>query len=357
MSDDEVERSAEFCFTQWAESFGLNRATTGILIKEACATKEILQILSPFAVNKLGLSIGQGIAFRKGLKALGNTIGGKQTDATTPNPLENGSKRRRGGETDGDSHPPSGQRFREGIEQDMERELDDYLKGDGTGDGTDPEEVIGNTKQGAYGSDPRINLVIRSQKKKAQKISSFLPDAVTKRTAAKGRDKMALVQGPDGKLTVKTDEDVPGYLTLSEWAAANLRLMQHLLDSGELARGDIEFYNAYSLMIFEYVEHYEWSSILAFDGRYRELQAHTGFPWGTPNRGLEVSSLVPRVRKERQADRGRSKNTQRGERRGPCRIFAREGSCPYGEKCIFSHKQGRPEPTKNGLDQGQHGEH
>lgn len=350
MCDEDTSFEPEFCFNEWAEYHGLTRATTGVLVKEGCNSKEILEVLSSSAVNKLGLSIGQGIAFRKGLKALGNRAGGKQTDAMIDSPQGNVSKRRR--EEDllaQDSQPPSGQRFHGGaLEQEVEKELDDYLKHPDKGA---EEGLAGHSADhtgAAYGTDPRVNLVIKSQKRKAQKITNFLPESVTKRMAAKGKDKMALVQGPDGKLSIKSDDELPTHLTLSEWGAANLRLMQHLLDSGELSRSDIEYYNAYTLMVFEMIENYEWASILAFDTRYRELQAHTGFPWGTPTRGLEVSTLIPRVKKERQSERARTRNSQKGEKKGICRAFARDGTCSYGERCIFAHRSARNEGSKNG---------
>lgn len=348
MCEEESFSEQEFCFNQWADQHGLSRATTGILVKEGCSTKDILEVLSASAVNKLCLSIGQGIAFRKGLKALGNTIGGRQTDANINSPQDNGLKRRREDDTlSQDSHPPSGQRvLGEELERQSERELDQYLKDPEKGSrektpGTDP-------RRERYGSDPRNNLVIKSQRRKALKIINFVPESVTKRVALRGRDRMALIQDSEGKLAIKTDEELPAHLTLSEWGAANLRLMQHLLDTGELARSDIEYYNAYTLMIFELVENYEWLSILAFDTRYRELQAHTEFAWGTPTRGLEVSTLIPRARKEKSTDRFKGRSTQRGEKRGICRAFARDGSCPYGERCIFTHKVGKPEAPKNG---------
>lgn len=305
-----------FCFSEWAERFELSRATTGILSKEGCTTLEVLKFLTPTAVNKLCLSIGQGIAFRRGLKALGNTVGGKQLDAWSNSPTNEGSKRLDVDAQSTDSHLPSGQHLSTSdVEEEAEHALDAYLKGGQTKGTETTPRGIKKLYRGDYGQDPRLNLVIKSLKKKAHKIISFVPDAVAKRVATKARDKMALIPGPDGKLVVRADEDQPAYITLAEWGAANLRLMQHLLDTGELARSEIEFYNAYTLMIFEYIEHYEWPSVIAFDSRYRELQAHAGFPWGTPNRGLEVSALTPRVKKDKAAERGRNKGPQRGEKR------------------------------------------
>lgn len=349
MCEEEME-STQFCFNEWADTHGLTRTTTGILSKEGCNTKEILEVLSSSAVSKLGLSIGQGIALRKGLRALGNRAGGVQIDAAWDSPNDNRPKRRREGEgLFSDSQPASGQRWRgDQLEQEVENDLDEFLKDP---EGQDPLESGGRGDKyqgGAYGPDPRINLVIKSQKRKPLRIANFVPDSVARRTAGKGKERVALVQGADGKLMVKEDDDLPSHLTLSEWGAANLRLLQHLLDSGELARADIGFYNAYTLMIFEFVENYEWPSILAFDSRYRELQAHTSFPWGTPSRGLEVSTLIPRARKDKQKERPKGRNGTRGEKKGLCRTFAREGSCPYGERCIFLHKVDRQEGPKNG---------
>lgn len=348
MCDDERDSADEFSFSEWAEGHGLTRATTAILIKEGCNTKEILQVLSSTAVSKLCLSIGQGIAVRKGLRALGNRAGSIQVDAASNSPIDARPKRGREEETVGlDSQIPSAQRWHGGIETQTEKELDEYLREASKKDPAEPRSSGDKYLGECYGSDPRMNLVIKSQKRKALKVANFVPETVTRRMAAKGRDRMALVQDSEGKLSIKEEDDLPGHLTLSEWGAANLRLMQHLMDTRELARSDIEFYNAYTLMVFEFVENYEWPSILAFDTRYRELQAHTNFPWGTPCRGLEVSSLVPRARKEKQKDKSRSKGTYRGDRKGACRTFAREGSCPYGDRCIFTHKQDKSEQPKN----------
>ena len=74
-------------------------------------------------------------------------------------------------------------------------------------------------------------------------------------------------------------------ISIDESGAANIRLMHHLLQTGDLARQHLENYMAYTVSVFEMVQVYEWLSILNFDHQYREQQAQLDFQWGEISRG------------------------------------------------------------------------
>ncbi|KAH3774247.1 hypothetical protein DPMN_175623 [Dreissena polymorpha] len=71
-----------------------------------------------------------------------------------------------------------------------------------------------------------------------------------------------------------------------------MRLLNHLLSTGQIKRTDVEFYLAYTTKIFEFAENYEWNSVLNFDYSYRELKAEHAFGWGTffPTHGAANST-------------------------------------------------------------------
>ena len=73
-----------------------------------------------------------------------------------------------------------------------------------------------------------------------------------------------------------------------------MRLLNHLLCTGQLPRADIVFYLAYTTKIYEFTEKYEWSSVLNYDYNYRELQAKHKFKWGTLSPHMELQLLVPK---------------------------------------------------------------
>ncbi|KAH3752150.1 hypothetical protein DPMN_186762 [Dreissena polymorpha] len=73
-----------------------------------------------------------------------------------------------------------------------------------------------------------------------------------------------------------------------------MRLLNHLLSTNLLQRQEVEFYVAYTTMIFEFADIYEWSSVLGYDYHYRELQAEHNFKWGTFSPHMELQMLVPK---------------------------------------------------------------
>ena len=89
-----------------------------------------------------------------------------------------------------------------------------------------------------------------------------------------------------------TERPPPLFWNLSEWGAANCRIMNCLLVTGALNRANIEYYLAYTTTLFSFVEKFRWHSILDFDFQYRELQAEHNFQWGTLMPSLEPVSAT-----------------------------------------------------------------
>ena len=94
---------------------------------------------------------------------------------------------------------------------------------------------------------------------------------------------------------LRTEETHPYRgLTVGEWGAANMRLLNHLLQENKLPRSQVEYYMAYTAHIMDMLETYEWDSILEFDYYYHDMQAKHGFVWGTDVPQLESKILMPR---------------------------------------------------------------
>ena len=151
----------------------------------------------------------------------------------------------------------------------------------------------------------------------------------------------------DDGVVLQTDDGHPySGLTLSEWAAANCRLMAFLLSSGQLAPSDADYYLAYTTNIFEYYESYEWENILDFDYLYRERQSEHGFQWGYIPTNMELSLLASPRRKPTLGQGARGKGGALNKQQPAsqpksteeCKLFKNNnGRCPYGEACKYVH--------------------
>ena len=188
--------------------------------------------------------------------------------------------------------------------------------------------------------DPRMLLTVKATIRKAVPITAFVQEDVKVRLQRRRRDRMVLTEGTDGTLSVRAGDVQSTDLTWDEWSGANLRLMTHLLEVGDLRRRDIEYYLAYSAMIYDLAGRFEWWSILRFDTQYRELQAQHGFVWGAQASQLEMRLLVPKGSQAHGA--AASKHKSRPEKLTKqstilCKMFAARGACKFGEQCKFRH--------------------
>ena len=147
-------------------------------------------------------------------------------------------------------------------------------------------------------------------------------------------------------VTIKADDKHPySGITLSEWSAANCRLMALLIDSGQLKHEHVTYYLAYTTQIYEYYQAYEWEAILDFDHQYRERQNHHRFMWGyiPPNTEIMLlgspRSTKPSAEVYKGAKYSSVKHTSYNNyRTEECKLYKNtNGNCPYGDKCRFKH--------------------
>lgn len=127
--------------------------------------------------------------------------------------------------------------------------------------------------------------------------------------------------------------------------------MHQLLQSGALARADIEYYLAYSNKIFEFADRYDWESILDYDYTYRELQAENQFPWGTISPHMELQLLYPKQRGPPSGARFRAQGSRDGSgssQQQECKLFKARGTCSFGADCKYRHVRADKPPAKNG---------
>ncbi len=181
-----------------------------------------------------------------------------------------------------------------------------------------------------FGMDPRALLTMKATRNKTVHITEFVPDHIKKKRFPKAF-RLNTTEGGEACLLYPEAPVTYEGITIDVWGAANMRLLNRLLESGQLARTDVEFYLAYTAHIFDLAERYLWGSILMLDMQYRELQAEHGFPWGTFAAQLELKTLVPKPT----ATAGAAYTPMAEE----CRMFKARGSCTFGSSCKYRHAQ------------------
>jgi hypothetical protein len=192
-----------------------------------------------------------------------------------------------------------------------------------------------------FGLDPRATLTVKATKTKAIHIIEFLPDHIRRKRAPKSL--LRVDTGEDGEPCIHYQEAPTSYdgISMNVWGAANMRLLNFLINTGRLDNTKIAFYLAYSAHIFDLAERYLWSSIMEFDKQYRELQAEYSFPWGTFAAQLEMKTLVL---KQASVESERSVHNTSEE----CRMYKARGWCSFGGNCKYRHVQSRRGDTIQG---------
>ena len=84
--------------------------------------------------------------------------------------------------------------------------------------------------------DPRTILTVKASSQKAKHITNFLPESVKRRLKSKSKKEWFLAKSGEGEnLVIKQDCEHPySGITLSEWSAANCRLLEDFLRSGDM---------------------------------------------------------------------------------------------------------------------------
>lgn len=332
-----------FDFTEWARAASLSPATKKILSDQSLNDEFTLCNLSVEEVTRLELTIGQEIRLRSALQELGNVhVMLKQVPAGQAATSDQSSSSEEDDEYSpaADSNPPAGSANADTLQQAADA-LDTYLNvGHQRADGPD-------TSLATQRCNPKMLLTVKAHTKKAEKIISFLHERTRERIQRRRRERLILSHAEDGTITFKPGEEECFALTISEWGAANMRLLSHLLRKGDLPYTEVELYLSYTMQVHELGDRYEWSSVLEFDTRYRELQAEYGFQWGDMAHCTQFHLLQPR----RNLMLHPSSATAAGPKRPTShttaspkedckRWLASAGKyCPFGQKCKYIHKK------------------
>lgn len=318
MSDQEEIRNdvvEEFNFDEWAGNKKLSRKVTQILRQEELTTKDTLKLLQDSDLKQLGLPLG---AVKTIMVEINNWNCVESVDNCDNVHQENVEVLNNAGKT-----------------------LDALLS----------SCDIGKPKCQTLASpfmDPRAILTVKATNKKAVHVTQFLSEE-TKRRRQNRRQKEFVLHTNSSTFSLRNDDGHP-YLGIyiDEWGAANMRVLNYLLSSGQIIREEVEYYLAYSTKIFEFAKNYEWNTILHFDFQYRELQAEHGFKWGTYCPHMEMQTLVPKRpagRSTNQQQQQQSHHQQQHMTKEECRIFKAKGACPFGSGCRYTHKQHKAETS------------
>jgi hypothetical protein len=328
----EMETQSGFEFDKWCTESGLTKKTVNALQKEELTEKELLVSLSEGEVSTLCSTLGQRKAL---LTAVTSLQHGQAASSGSSDPLT---------AIEGEGNFPktiTDLRNQSSLGE-TGKTFSDLLFGHGPQLTPPPPPPSTPGQFTCY--DPRLTLTIKAHKKKATHVTQFLPEKVKRRRQLKKKNFVLSTQSQgEEQLVIKTEDEHPySGLLISEWVSANCRVMNYLLQSGELARQDVEYYLAHTVNVMDYADSYEWESVLDFDYHYRELQAEHSFPWGTYPPYMEARMTPRRAPAPRPFPHPPSVPD--------CKMFKARGTCTFGAQCKFRHvrtphpAQGTPPP-------------
>lgn len=300
MADSDSDTDSQFDFHAFANECNLNKKTRDSLIAKAKQTREALVCLTPAEINKLKLPRNQVNSLSMGIKLLqletreALQAASNQVTQAANNQAERGTSN-----------------------------LTMLLNA-----ASNDEDQVKTGGPYALGFDPRAVLVLKSRNNKAVHITEFLPEHVKRRRTPKNY-RVTQSASNDVQFTTEQETTYAG-ISVDEWGAANMRLLNYLLSSEKMKYRDVDYYHAYTTQIFDFAGRYSWASVLAFDQQYREMQAQNGFPWGTFAPQLELLLLQPKA----SAAPGTSRPYDATEE---CKMFKARGSCPFGQRCKYRH--------------------
>ena len=86
-------------------------------------------------------------------------------------------------------------------------------------------------------------------------------------------------------------------VSVHQYVVAALRILYQLVETNQLSSyNEIQHYLAYVIKCMEFAMHFEWSSVLHFDDKFRQLQALHGVPWVFESFHLSAKELIPKTR-------------------------------------------------------------
>ena len=337
-----VAEDTQFVFEDWAKISGLGRKATGLLRAEECTDKRTLALLEQADVQKFELPLGQK-------KLLWSEVSRLRDPQPTTAPVTETEREVAANNVISDIQRQAPQLAQAGKDYDQMFHLTNMgQKAPEAGKQTSHPAVDSSYVPAPF--DPRAILTVKATRAKATHVTQILPEAVKKRLQGRKRDFVLSSSGDtEGNLVLRTDDNHPyAGLSTSEWSAANCRVLNYMLANGNLRRDHVEYYLAYSTVIYEFMDKYEWSSILEFDYQYREMQAEHGHQWGTLAPHLQLHVLVPigSAIGSRESSRNRRQHQQVDGNQVDCMQFKVKGWCTFGDSCKYTHAQPRPHMSR-----------
>ena len=344
-----------FDFEKWAREYKLSRKTCTALHTAECDTHDSLKLATSQDVNRMDIAPGQSRLVRLALQALGNPIllDDRQGSAAGPRQPDKAGVNVGTQAADEERNNQALRIAGEDLAQLLgEREADSNDQGAHAGLPVQSPLHTSNGYEVKGYCDPLMLLTVKATTSKALQIVNFLPESVKNKVNRKRREQFTIATSAEGKVSLRAEESGSYYVTLDEWSGANMRLAAHLLKTGEIQQSDLVYYMAYTALVSDLAGKYEWSSVLEFDTRYRELQAEHGFVWGTQHPHMERHVLVPkRVMMVKAGNTGNAGgNSGREMSTQLCKLYLAKGWCKFGRYCKYRHEnataaeQGNPEP-------------
>jgi len=341
-----------FDFTKWCQASSLSKASIKLLKDNGLSDQQTLLLLEPKDIHVLQLALGQELLLRQALKEFGAPAFQQADDPaqrdTSVTDEEEGKAR--------DDGAPAMKEDPKNALLAAGAELDALLSGVSLDQPREDSAHKWTSKDPAPTTDaydPRILLTAKpASGRKAEKIFNFLPEKVKERIQRKKRERMVLSQCEDGRISLLQNNDEHYNISISEWGAANMKLMAHLLSKGDLERSQVEYYLSYTMQVFQLADTYDWNSVLMFDSRYRDLQAAHNFLWGDMRMALQLQLLTPKrsyTSVQSQPSKGAANP------KVECRMWNNSNGlyCAYGTSCRFLHKDIPPKGHKDSKNDNQ----
>ena len=157
-------------------------------------------------------------------------------------------------------------------------------------------------------SEMFLNPASQSSGKKAYLIPDFVCSKVVQ-----DEDSNVVHLGHNAKLSITYGQRKPKLteISLSQWNAANIRIMHKLIETKQLPTyEDVKSYLAYTVKINQLVGKYKWHSILVYDGEFHIAQAKYLFPWSYDSHHMHSVHLIPMLKSDQQLHPVSSSNSK-----------------------------------------------
>ena len=130
-------------------------------------------------------------------------------------------------------------------------------------------------------SSDSIKTVIRGEGKQALYIRDFVMGSLG---LVDNDYEQNILQSGGQSLTLKSsNKPKTENVTVEQWVSANARIMNNMLQSGELNLTNISQYISHTEQIGEYFQIYDIPNVMLYDHRFRELVSKGAAIWGNPD--------------------------------------------------------------------------